>query len=297
MSTTTQVQAPKAPLLGVIGGSGLYDMEGLGDVAHVSVETPYGAPSDEIILGTLAGTRAAFLPRHGRGHRYLPSEVPYLANVYALKKLGCSFVLSVTAVGSLREEIAPGHVVVVDQFIDRTVARPRTFFGGGVVGHVPFGDPVCPTLKDILLAAAQATTATVHARGTYVCIEGPTFSTKAESHLFRSWNAAVVGMTNLPEARLVREAGMSYATLAMVTDYDCWHDSEEAVSVDAVVAAMKKNVTVARAAIAGVAKRFSLANAVQRSPFADVARSAVMTDPALISAQNKERLRVLFPHL
>lgn len=279
--------------LGVIGGSGLYDMAGLTDVEQVSVETPWGMPSDEIVIGTLEGTRTAFLPRHGRGHRYTPSEVPYQANVWALKKLGVSFVVSVTAVGSLKEEIAPGHLVVVDQFIDRTIGRPRTFFGEGVVGHVPFGDPVCPSLRQVLLAAARAVHTDVVDGGTYVCIEGPTFSTRAESEVFRSWGASVVGMTNLPEARLAREAGLSYATLALATDYDCWHVGHDDVSVEAVVAVLKKNVARAQEAVRHVARALAAPEAPRQSPWKDVVRGAVMTDPAAIPVNARKKLAAI----
>ncbi len=285
--------ASERPFLGVIGGSGLYDMPGLADVQRRAVSTPWGLPSDDLVVGTLEGTRTAFLPRHGRGHRFSPSEVPYLANMAALKELGCQMVVSVSAVGSLKAEIAPGHLVVVDQFIDRTEGRPRTFFGNGVVGHVPFGDPVCPTLRAILLDAARATSAPVVDGGCYVCIEGPTFSTKAESNLHRSWGASVVGMTNLPEARLAREAGMSYATLALATDYDCWHEGEAHVSVEAVVAVLKQNVAVAQQVIREVAKRLTGPGAPSKSPFADVARGAVMTAPDAMPREARRRLAAI----
>ena len=281
------------PLLGVIGGSGLYDMAGLQDVQRVAVETPWGSPSDDLVVGTLEGTRTAFIPRHGRGHRFTPTEVPYQANLWALKKLGCEFVVSVSATGSMKEEIAPGHLVVVDQFIDRTTSRARTFFGNGIVGHVGFADPVCPTLRQILLRAARATGKPTHDGGTYVCIEGPTFSTRAESLLFRSWGVAVVGMTNLPEARLAREAGLSYATLALATDYDCWHESEEAVSVEAVVSSLKKNVAAAQETVRGLAKELSSPNAPKRSPFSDIALGAIMTAQDAAPAETRRRLRLL----
>lgn len=281
-------------LLGVIGGSGLYDMTGMSDVAPLSVETPFGAPSDDLMLGTLEGTRVAFLPRHGRGHRYTPSEVPYRANLWALKHIGCEFVVSVSAVGSMREEIEPGHLVIIDQFIDRTVARPRSFFGQGAVGHVGFADPVCALLRGILLSAAREANAPVVDGGTYICIEGPTFSTRAESRLFRSWGVDVIGMTNLPEARLAREAGMSYATLALATDYDCWDETGEVVSVDAVIEILKKNVAVAQEVVRGVARRLGVAGAPKQSPYATAAASAIMTQKALIPADTRRALRRLF---
>ena len=280
--------------LGVIGGSGLYDMPGLTDVHRVCVETPYGLPSDDVVTGTLEGTRTAFLPRHGRGHRFTPSEVNYRANIWALKKLGCDFVVSVSAVGSMKESIPPGMLVVVDQFIDRTVARPRTFFGDGLVGHVPFGDPVCETLRKMLLASARATKAPVQDGGTYICIEGPTFSTKAESRLFRTWGVDVIGMTNMPEARLAREAGMSYATLALATDYDCWHETEESVSVEAVVAVLMKNVATAQEVVRGVAQRLAAADAPARSPWADVCKNAIMTSRDRIPPETRRVAEVLF---
>lgn len=284
---------PAQAHFGVIGGSGLYDMAGLSHVERVSVETPWGMPSDEIVLGTLEGTRTAFLPRHGRGHRFTPTEVPYQANIWALKKLGCSFVVSVSAVGSLKEQIAPGHLVVVDQFIDRTTSRPRTFFGEGVVGHVPFADPVCPTLRQMLLDAARGAHTHVVDGGTYVCIEGPTFSTRAESHLFRSWGASVVGMTNLPEARLAREAGLSYATLALATDYDCWHAGHDDVSVEAVVAVLKQNVARAQETVKHVARALAAPSAPKKSPFADVVKGAVMTQPDFIPVNARRKLALL----
>ena len=279
------------PLLGVIGGSGLYDMAGLHEVESVAVSTPWGLPSDEIVVGTLGGTRTAFLPRHGRGHRFTPSEVNYRANVAALKQLGCRFVLSVSAVGSMKEEIAPGDLVVVDQFIDRTVGRARTFFGDGIVGHVGFADPVCAVLKSVVLEAAKATGTTTHDGGTYICIEGPQFSTRAESLLFRSWGVSVIGMTNLPEARLAREAGLSYATLALATDYDCWREDEDAVSVEAVMAVMEKNVAVAKDVIRNVAAALAMPGAPHTSPYADILGSAVMTSPAARTLEAKRRLR------
>jgi 5'-methylthioadenosine phosphorylase len=278
--------------LGVIGGSGLYEMLGLTGIRVVSIATPFGMPSDDIVLGTLEATQTAFLPRHGRGHRFTPSEVPYRANVWALKKLGCGFVLSVSATGSMKEEIAPGDLVVVDQFIDRTVARTNTFFGDGVVAHVGFSDPTCETLRQMVLSSARATQTPTHDGGTYICIEGPTFSTKAESRLFRSWGVSVVGMTNLPEARLAREAGMSYATLALATDYDCWHESEEAVSVEAVVAVLQKNVGVAREVVRGTARL--LADQPQlRSPFESAAQGAVMTSQTALRADTMKKLQLL----
>ncbi|MBA2276245.1 MAG: S-methyl-5'-thioadenosine phosphorylase, partial [Chloroflexia bacterium] len=213
-------------MLGVIGGSGLYDLPELENVESREVETPFGFPSSPLVVGTLHGLRIAFLARHGRGHRLNPSEVPYRANIWAMRALGVSHVLSVSAVGSLREEMAPRAAVVPDQIIDRTVGRPRTFFEGGIVAHVGLADPFCPGLRDAIVASCRVHAPAVHDGGVYLCIEGPQFSTRAESNLYRAWNGAVIGMTAMPEARLAREAGLCYATAAMVTDYDVWHDTE-----------------------------------------------------------------------
>jgi 5'-methylthioadenosine phosphorylase len=243
------------PLLGVIGGSGLYELPGLTDVDRVRVHTPFGDPSDEIVVGRLGGTRLAFLPRHGRGHRLLPSELPFRANVYALKTLGAGWIVAVSAVGSLQEQIAPGHVVVPDQFIDRTRGRTEesTFFGRGVVAHVQFADPFCGPLSKALAGAARAQGATVHEGGVYVCMEGPHFSTRAESHLYRSWGAQVIGMTNLQEAKLAREAELCFATMALATDYDCWRTGHDDVAIGEILAVIAANVDLARRAVAGVA--------------------------------------------
>jgi 5'-methylthioadenosine phosphorylase len=234
--------------IGIIGGSGLYEMEGLTDIRMESVTTPFGTPSDDFLIGRLEGVDAelVFLPRHGRGHRLTPTEVPYRANIFGMKKLGVSWIISVSAVGSLREEIVPGHMVLIDQFIDRTKARPSSFFEKGLVAHIAFGDPVCGTLRNYLLTAAKKAGATFHDGGTYVCMEGPAFSTRAESNLYRSWGGSVIGMTNLPEAKLAREAEISYATVALSTDYDCWHEGHDDVTVDQVVATMKQNVLTAK---------------------------------------------------
>lgn len=281
------------PLLGILGGSGLYDMPGLTDRQTVAVDTPWGMPSDDLVVGTLAGTRTAFLPRHGRGHRFTPTEVNYRANIAALKHVGCEFILSVSATGSMKEEIVPGHLVVPDQFIDRTVARQRSFFGDGVVGHVGFAEPVCPTLRGIVLVAARDTGTPTHDGGVYICIEGPQFSTRAESLLYRSWGVSVIGMTNMPEARLAREAGMSYATLALPTDYDCWRGVEEAVSVEAVVETLRKNVETARKVIENVAGRLAAPDAPKVSPYAGAIASAVMTDQEHRPIETLRRLRAI----
>ncbi|MEE2903985.1 MAG: S-methyl-5'-thioadenosine phosphorylase [Myxococcota bacterium] len=233
-------------IIGVIGGTGLYQMEGLENVEKVELETPFGAPSDAFLRGQLGGQKMVFLPRHGSNHGLLPHELNYRANVWGMKKLGVTQLISVSAVGSMREEIEPGHIVFVDQFIDRTRARPSTFFGDGVVVHVGFGDPICSSMRTHLQMVGEESGFRCHNGGTYVCIEGPQFSTRAESHLFRSWDVSVIGMTNLPEARLAREAEIAYATIALATDYDCWHEEEEAVSVEAVMAVLKANAAKAK---------------------------------------------------
>lgn len=275
------------PCIGVIGGSGLYDIEGLTDIDEVAVETPFGAPSDVLVVGRLHGTRMAFLPRHGRGHRFSPSEVNYRANLWALRSLGARHVVSVSAVGSMKEGIEPGHLVMVDQFIDRTVGRARTFFEDGVVAHVGFGHPICATLSRSLYDAATSKGYDAHLGGTYICIEGPQFSTRAESMLFRTWGVDVIGMTGLPEARLAREAEMCYATIALATDYDCWHEEEAHVSVEAVMQIMSQNVAKAKSVIASIA--------AAGIPSGDCAchhalRYAVMTDPKRIPPAVRSRL-------
>jgi 5'-methylthioadenosine phosphorylase len=239
--------------IGIIGGSGLYDLPGLTDVRSVAVDTPWGAPSDEVVLGTLAGVGLAFLARHGRGHRIAPSQVNYRANIAALKSLGVTDVLSVSAVGSLREDLPPGTFVVVDQYIDRTVRREASFFEPGLVAHVAMAHPVCARMAQHLLRAVQAQGVAHAMGGTYVCIEGPQFSTLAESRQYRAWGIDVIGMTNLPEARLAREAELCYASLAMVTDFDCWHPDHDAVTVAAVIKVLLANADTARRVIAGLA--------------------------------------------
>lgn len=274
--------------IGVIGGSGLYDIEGLTDLEEVSVDTPFGVPSDLYVTGMLDGIKLVFLPRHGRGHRLLPSEVPYRANIYGMKKLGVQRIISVSAVGSMKEEIVPGHIVIPDQFFDRTQGkRASTFFGNGVAGHVQFADPVCPELSDVLCQAGVQAGATVHRGGTYICIEGPNFSTRAESMIYRSWGVDVIGMTNLPEARLAREAEICYGTVALATDYDCWHAGHEDVSVEAVLAIIRQNVAMARDIIKKAAQ--SLA----KDPgcaCASALQYAIMTDKALITEQTRKEL-------
>jgi len=233
-------------IIGVIGGSGLYNMDALEDVKSVSVKTPFGEPSDEYITGSLDGVEMVFLPRHGKAHRLLPSEINYRANIYGMKKLGVTAIISVSAVGSMKEDIHPGDMVIVDQFFDRTKARESTFLGAGVAGHVEFAHPVCFDLSKVLYEAAKEAGATVHMGGTYLCIEGPQFSTRAESLIYRSWGVDVIGMTNIPEAKLAREAGICYATIALSTDYDCWHEEEESVTVEMILETIKNNVATAR---------------------------------------------------
>ena len=274
--------------LGVLGGSGLYEMEGLRDVRELDVDTPFGKPSDVLVEGTLeGGTRLLFLPRHGRGHKVPPHQINYRANVCALKKAGATHLVSVSAVGSMKEEIEPGHLVVPDQFIDLTKKRITTFFEDGIVGHVPFADPVCRLVAKALGDAAEQTATRVHRGGTYVCMEGPQFSTRAESRLYRTWGASVIGMTAMPEAKLAREAELPFATLALATDYDCWHDTHADVTVEAVMATMKKNVSLAKRTLVLLAA--SLPDPA-KSIAHGAARGAVMTAPSAISDAARERL-------
>jgi len=270
-------------VIGVIGGSGLYEIEELTDVQTVRVSTPFGEPSDAYVTGMLDGVKMVFLPRHGRGHRFTPSEVNYRANIYGMKKLGVERIISVSAVGSMREEIVPGHIVIPDQFFDRTQGkRASTFFGNGIVGHVQFADPVCSDLAQQVYTAAQEAGATVHKGGTYICIEGPNFSTRAESNIYRSWGVDVIGMTNIPEARLAREAEICYATVALATDYDCWHTGHDDVSVEAVIATIRKNVAMARQIIVAAARKVA-----QGRPCAcgTASQYAVITDPSAINGE------------
>lgn len=244
-------------IIGVIGGSGLYQMDGLKKLREVTVTTPFGKPSDKLVRGQLGGSELVFLPRHGKGHRLLPTEINYRANIFAMKKIGVERIISVSAVGSLRAEIAPGHLVVPDQFIDRTSQRPSTFFGKGLVAHVSLADPFCTHLAGVLAESAEQAGATVHRGGTYVCMEGPQFSTRAESHLYRSWGAQVIGMTNLQEAKLAREAEICFATLALATDYDCWNEEAGDVDIDSVLAVLQNNVALARRAIGAAVGRLA----------------------------------------
>jgi len=277
--------------VGVIGGSGLYQMEGMGHVEEVLMRTPFGDPSDTITVGTIGGTAVAFLPRHGRGHRFSPTEVPVQANIFALKSLGVEWLISVSAVGSLKEEIRPLHLVVPDQLIDRTKSRVNSFFGNGLVVHVGFADPFCPVLSGVLFGAARDAGVAVHRGGTYVVMEGPLFSTRAESRLYRAWGASIIGMTALPEAKLAREAEMCYATLACATDYDCWHETEADVSVELIVQNLLTNVDhskeVIRRAVA------ALPGAREGCPCPSALSQAIITDRSLIPRGVKEDLAPL----
>ncbi|MDQ3340818.1 MAG: S-methyl-5'-thioadenosine phosphorylase [Myxococcota bacterium] len=273
------------PAIGVLGGSGFYDLPG----ETVEVETPFGRPSDALTIAQLAGRRVVFLPRHGRGHRLLPTEVNARANLYALKQLGATHVVSVSAIGSLREAIAPGDVVVPRQFIDRTVARPSTFFGDGVVAHVSLADPVCATLADMLVTAARGEAERVHPSATYVCIEGPQFGTRAESELMRAWGGDIVGMTNLPEARLAREAELCYATLALPTDYDCWRTRDEVAATDA-LAVLRAGVDTARRILVRALETLDPSRACSCQRSLD---TALVTPPEAIGPEARRRLAVL----
>jgi 5'-methylthioadenosine phosphorylase len=276
--------------IGVIGGSGLYGMRELIDVHDETVRTPFGDPSDAIVIGSLGDTRFYFLPRHGRGHHIPPRRVNYRANVYALKRLGARQLVSVSAVGSLREDVQPGDVLLVDQYIDRTRGRNSTFFDeAGLVVHVGLADPTDTALSRCLAGAARRAGGTVHDRGTYLCMEGPQFSTRAESRLYRTWGADVIGMTGMPEAKLAREAELPYASLALVTDFDCWHEHAPDVSVDEVLAVMGKNVALARSTLSSVTHWPD----PQQSPAARALASAIITDPARISVQTRERMALL----
>ncbi len=273
--------------LAVIGGSGLYEIEGVTAHTELRVDTPYGAPSDVVVKGKLGDTTLLFLPRHGRGHRVPPHAINYRANVCALKMCGATHLLSVSAVGSMKEHIAPGDVVVPDQFIDLTKRRASTFFDEGIVAHVGFADPICSLLAGALADAADAAGAKVHRGGTYVCMEGPAFSTRAESRLYRSWGVSVIGMTAMPEAKLAREAELPYAVMALSTDYDCWHESEEDVTVEAVIAVVKKNVSLAKRTLAGLAR--ALPDPTKSVAHAALAH-AIMTSPDAVTAESRQSL-------
>ncbi|HEY2903209.1 MAG TPA: S-methyl-5'-thioadenosine phosphorylase [Polyangia bacterium] len=309
-STETDREDGAESVLGVLGGSGLYDLDGLADVRELTLTTPFGEPSGPLVTGTVGGARLVFLPRHGRGHRLLPSEINYRANVHAFRQLGVQRVLSVSAVGSLREGMEPGDLVLVDQFIDKTFRRPSTFFGDGVVGHVSFADPVCADLVGLVAETAvslgfpsaaaddrrRVATAgrgrRLHRGGTYVCMEGPQFSTRAESDLHRSWSADTIGMTAATEAKLCREAELCFASLALVTDFDCWHAEEEAVTASAVVEVLRANVQRAKDIVRGVLPK--LAAHPRACACGRAAQNAIMTSREAIPASARERLRALY---
>lgn len=276
--------------IGIIGGSGLYQMPELENVREQFIETPFGAPSDAFIFGELNGVTVAFLPRHGRGHRLTPSELPFRANIYAMKLLGVEYILSVSAVGSLQEQYAPTDFVIPDQFFDRTRSRGResTFFGDGIVGHVTFAHPVCGELGDILEASCKQAGVKTHRGGTYLCMEGPAFSTKAESNVYRLWGMDVIGMTNLQEAKLAREAEIAYATLALVTDYDCWYEGHDDVTAEMVIETLGKNVRNAQLVLKDAVKR--VAEKQTPNQFADAIKNAVFTPPESWPAETAARL-------
>jgi 5'-methylthioadenosine phosphorylase len=276
--------------IGVIGGSGLYELPGMTDVRWRRVRTPFGDPSDELCCGELDGRRVVFLPRHGRGHRLTPTELNFRANIWSLKSLGVEWVVSVSAVGSMREEIQPLDLVIPDQFFDATKRRASSFFGDGIVAHIGMADPVCPDLARVLETAARETPASVHRGGTYVCIEGPQFSTKAESRIYRSWGVDVIGMTNMPEAKLAREAELCYATLALVTDYDVWHETHEAVSVETVVATLLKTVETAKEVLRRVIPSVPEARGCACPR---LLQNAVITDPRSFPLPTRRRLDLL----
>jgi 5'-methylthioadenosine phosphorylase len=280
-------------MIGVIGGSGLYQMPGLTSIEEVSLSTPFGDPSDSFVIGNLAGTRVAFLPRHARGHKLLPTEIPFRANIYAMKLLGVERIISASAVGSLREELKPMDIVFPDQFFDRTRQRKSTFFGEGIAAHVGFGDPVCRDLVDALEQAAKADLKgiDIHRGGTYICMEGPAFSTKAESELYRSWGMSVIGMTNLQEAKLAREAEICYATVALVTDYDCWHPDHDSVTVEMIIEYLNRNAENAQKLIASTIGR--IAGADQTCKCGSALKHAIITSPDKIALEAKERLKAI----
>jgi 5'-methylthioadenosine phosphorylase len=277
--------------IGIIGGSGLYQMEGLTDVREISVETPFGKPSDDFLLGALEGARVAFLARHGRGHRLLPTELPFRANIYAMKLLGVERIISASAVGSLQQQYAPTDIVLPDQFFDRTRGRVSTFFGEGVVAHITFAHPVCNDLCKVIAAAGEQVGVKIHRGGTYLCMEGPAFSTLAESRLYRNWGMDVIGMTNLQEAKLAREAEICYSTMALVTDYDCWHPDHDAVTVEMIIEYLNRNSANAQMIIRDAVRR--LASAERRCKCGSALKQAILTQPGAIPAETKKKLAAI----
>jgi len=276
--------------IGVIGGSGLYDIEGMADIEELDINTPFGKPSDTVVVGRLEGVGVAFLPRHGRGHRILPTEVPVRANIYALKSLGVERIIAINSVGSLKEEYKPGDLLIPDQLIDRTRSRVNTFFGEGVVVHIPFAEPFCPALSQVVYQAGQEAGATVHKGGIYVVVEGPAFSTKAESFLYRSWGVDVIGMTALPEAKLAREAEICYAIIACVTDYDCWHRSHDAVTAEMIINRLRQNIDTAKRiiklAVGKIPKK-------RDCDCAAALKTAIVTAPDIMPDVQKKKLDLL----
>ncbi|HHT9111102.1 MAG TPA: S-methyl-5'-thioadenosine phosphorylase [Candidatus Brocadiaceae bacterium] len=279
------------PVIGIIGGSGLYNIEGIKNVEAVSIDTPFGMPSDCFMVGTLEGRKVAFLPRHGRGHTIMPSELNFRANIYGMKKLGVEHIIAVSAVGSMKEEIMPLDIVIPDQFFDRTRGRISTFFGEGIVGHVSFADPVCKVLADTLYNAAQSVGVRAHKGGTYLCMEGPLFSTRAESNVYRQWGVSVIGMTNLQEAKLAREAEICYSTLAMATDYDCWHVGEEAVTLEMVISNLNKNAETAKRILKIAIPKIERK---RNCECATAVQNAIVTQKNLIPDTTKKKLDVIF---
>jgi 5'-methylthioadenosine phosphorylase len=277
--------------LGIIGGSGFYQMPGLEKVEQLELDTPFGKPSDPYYRGRIGEVEVVFLARHGRGHRILPSEINYRANIFGMKQLGAQFLVSVSTAGSMKDEIHPGDLVVPDQFYDRTIKRPATFFGSGIVVHVSLADPVCATLAAELAAAGRATGSTIHAGGTYLCIEGPQFSTRAESHRYRGWGVSVISMTAMQEARLAREAELCYAVLTLVTDYDCWHQNVAAVDIGEILRVMRENVDRAQHAVANLARRIETLE--RKCACGRALSGAIITDPTVIPAKLKQDLQPL----
>ncbi|MBU2591674.1 MAG: S-methyl-5'-thioadenosine phosphorylase [Nitrospinota bacterium] len=274
--------------IGIIGGSGLYEMEGLSDIKKEEIKTPFGSPSDKYITGKLNGADMVFLPRHGIGHRLLPGEINYRANIYGMKVLGVTHIISVSAVGSMKENIAPGHIVIPNQFIDLTKNRISTFTGNGFVAHVSLADPICPQLSSNLYEAGLAVGATMHKGGTYLCMEGPQFSSRAESHLYRDWGIDIIGMTNATEAKLAREAEICYATVALSTDYDCWHVSEEDVTADAIIKIIQKNTSTAKELIRKVVSNITPKRDCGCS---SAMQNAIVTNPSVIPEETKKALK------
>ena len=273
-----------------IGGSGLYEMDGVDDVEHIEMNTPYGSPSDKITVGAIEGNQIAFLPRHGQGHRLLPSEVPYSANIYALKALGAKHIVSISAVGSLKEEIHPQHVVIPDQLIDRTSGRQNTLFGNGIAVHVSFSDPYCDKLRLTLSNICSDLFVPAHYGGTYLTMEGPQFSTKAESHLYRSWGADIIGMTAIPEAKLAREAEMCYVTVAMVTDFDCWKENESVVTAEMIVENLTKNVEISRNIVRKLSAEYQLTDSCKCH---NSLENSIITDLRTVDQSKLDSIRLL----